>query len=293
MRAFELLTELPITIEPDATLTDAQETMDTFGIRHLPVTEAEHIVGILSNRDTLIATGLERGAAGDSCKSGHPQSARPVSGIMSSPVHCVAHDTPVGRIAETMLTMGVSIVPVIDGKGFIGVVSKSDLVRLYIDLCRRLDSRPAPAASVESCMRRNVVTVSPSDEARQVVTTMTGARIEHIPVVRDGRLMGIIADRDLRRHLGVTVHESTHDTDRMYAERFDTPAELIMTPEPVTVSPDDRMDNAAAVMFDRRFSALPVTSAHGELVGIVTVTDVVRLVRDLTGGVEPAGVTTG
>ncbi len=287
MKASDLLTELPITIEPDTALTEARDMMDACGIRHLPVTVDERVVGMLSDRDTLLALGTARWTD-TSAAEAHP-SPEPgqVSEIMSSPVYCVGADTPVEQVASTMLERGISIVPIIDAKGLLGVISKTDLVRWYLDLCAHDDKHRGATARVEDGMRRNVASVSPCDEARQVVKTMINARVEHVPVIEDGKLVGIIADRDLRRLLGVTVRATSDLADDMLPERFDVKAGRIMTPAPKTIAPDDRMAHAATVMLDQRFSAMPVANDDGVLLGVVTVTDVVRLVRELAGETQP------
>jgi acetoin utilization protein AcuB len=85
-------------------------------------------------------------------------------------------------------------------------------------------------------------------------------RIRHLPVVAGGRLVGVLSDRDVRS----AVAESTG-----------TVAGRIMTADPVTVTPQTRIEHAARVMLDARFGSLPVLDGSA-LVGIVTYTDLLR-----------------
>jgi CBS domain-containing protein len=83
-------------------------------------------------------------------------------------------------------------------------------------------------------------------------------RIRHLPVVQGGRLVGMVSDRDVR---------SASASPGTVAGR-------IMTPDPVTVTSDARIEHAARVMLDARFGSLPVVD--GALVGLVTTTDLLR-----------------
>jgi acetoin utilization protein AcuB len=85
-------------------------------------------------------------------------------------------------------------------------------------------------------------------------------RIRHLPVVTGGRLIGMVSDRDVRSAVAGPPGPG---------------AGRIMTPDPVTVSPDTRIEHAARLMLDRRFGSLPVVDAT-TLVGIVTYTDLLR-----------------
>jgi len=113
---------------------------------------------------------------------------------------------------------------------------------------------------VRDVMTREVVTIGPEtpcDEARRL---MEEHRIRHLPVVDAGRLVGMLSDRDVR---SVAVQSPGAVAGR------------IMTPDPVTVTPQTRVEHAARLMLDARFGSLPVTEGH-TLVGIVTYTDLLR-----------------
>ena len=113
---------------------------------------------------------------------------------------------------------------------------------------------------VEDVMTRELVTIGPVTSCDKARRLMDEYRIRHLPVVDSGRLVGMVSDRDVR---SVMVHSPG------------TLASRIMTPDPVTVTPETRVEHAARLMLDRRFGSLPVTDGRA-LIGIVTYTDLLR-----------------
>lgn len=113
---------------------------------------------------------------------------------------------------------------------------------------------------VRDVMTHRLVTIGPAthcDEARRL---MDEHRVRHLPVVIEGRLVGMVSDRDVR--------SAASGSPGAVAGR-------IMTPDPVTVTPETRIEYAAQVMLDGRFGSLPVV-ADEAMVGIVTYTDLLR-----------------
>ena len=112
---------------------------------------------------------------------------------------------------------------------------------------------------VREVMTRALVTIgldTPSEKARGL---MDDHRIRHLPVVEDGRLVGLVSDRDVR--------SASHHPAALAAQ--------IMTARPVTVTPETRVEHAARLMLDGGFGSLPVVDGD-TLTGIVTYTDLLR-----------------
>jgi len=129
---------------------------------------------------------------------------------------------------------------------------------------------------IRELMKREVVTIGPSESCLDAVVRMQRARIRHLPVVnRDHQLVGVITDRDLRHHLfspqifealGSTAVDVLLDKVRV-AE--------IMSTQVVTVEADASVGEAADTMRKRRVGSLPVVE-NGRTVGIVTEVDILR-----------------
>ena len=113
-------------------------------------------------------------------------------------------------------------------------------------------------------------TVTPETTLRQVIEVMKTQNCRQLPVLDQGRLVGIITDRDIRLVMNspLVLHGRWQDEeilDKMTAE-------TCMTPDPMTVSPDTPAYQAATMLSVYKFGALPGVD-QGSLVGIITVTD--------------------
>lgn len=133
---------------------------------------------------------------------------------------------------------------------------------------------------VKDSMAREVTTLSPGDTAGDALALCRERRIRHLPVIEDGRLVGIVSDRDLRSATPVFG-----DTARA-AALSEVRVGDVMAREVVTAEPDDPIDEAANTMRERRINCLPVLEG-GQLVGIVTSSDVMESLVYLLGAHEP------
>jgi acetoin utilization protein AcuB len=113
---------------------------------------------------------------------------------------------------------------------------------------------------VRDVMTRALVTVGRHDSCAEARRLMDEHRIRHLPVLEDGRLVGIVSDRDLR---AVPAGALAVAVDR------------VMTRSPVAVAPPTRIEHAARLMLDGRIGALVVVEREA-VVGIVSYVDVLR-----------------
>lgn len=138
---------------------------------------------------------------------------------------------------------------------------------------------------VQDIMQPSVITVTPRTTLPEALRLVQQRGIRHLPVVDEGRLVGIVSDRDLKRSMaspatGLERHELAYLLERV------TLAD-IMTRAVITIAPMFPVEEAARVMVREKISALPVTEA-GRLVGILTETDVLDLFVRAMGAGEPS-----
>ena len=133
---------------------------------------------------------------------------------------------------------------------------------------------------VRDSMVRDVITVSPQTAAAEALALCREKGIRHLPVLEEGRMVGLISDRDLR-----LATPALGDPDRAAAlEKIRIGDE--MSREITTADPEDPIEQAAMAMHERKIGCLPVVEGD-ELVGILTASDVMAALVRLVGAHEP------
>lgn len=141
---------------------------------------------------------------------------------------------------------------------------------------------------VQDLMSRNVLTIEPSDSCLDAVARMHQARVRHLPVVnREGMMIGVVTDRDLRHHLfSPRVYDELERVGVDILLKAVPVAEIMSTPV-VSVKPDADLTDAARLMREGRVGSLPVI--HGaQVVGIITETDLLRQICRIDATSPPA-----
>lgn len=129
---------------------------------------------------------------------------------------------------------------------------------------------------VRELMSRHVTTIAPSTSCLDAVTRMHRMRIRHLPVVsQEGVLVGVVTDRDLRRHLFSPDVFREGGTKSVDALLQGVPVAQIMSTPVITVGASDDVADAVRVMLEKRTDSLPVVQT-GRVVGILTDTDILR-----------------
>ena len=140
--------------------------------------------------------------------------------------------------------------------------------------------------TVAEVMSRDVVSISPDTPLRKVVDLVEGKVYRAVPVVQDGRPVGMITNLDLVERGGLLVRVellgSLSEAERKSAltKLGNKTARDVMTPHPVTVVEGATITAVAEVMAHKRLKRLPVVDATGKLVGIVSRLDLLRTVAE-------------
>ena len=119
---------------------------------------------------------------------------------------------------------------------------------------------------VRRIMTPNPITVSPSDNVNTVSDMMVESRHQQLPVVEDGKFVGLITSYDLWKNMksgAVTDDQTIRD---------------VMNTRVIKISPKDKVGTAAELFMDKRFKTLPVVNLRNELKGVVTAFDVIRYI---------------
>ncbi|MER3602043.1 MAG: IMP dehydrogenase [Nitrososphaerota archaeon] len=154
-------------------------------------------------------------------------------------------------------------------EGGIGVLHRNMSVEEQVDMARRVKR-------AESFIIRDVVTISPKATVREALELMARHNISGLPVVLDGRLVGIVTKRDVS---------------------FAAPSllvEAVMTRDVITAGPSITIEEAKAIMHQHRVEKLPVVDSEKRVIGLITIKDIysrekyTRATRDEEGRLRVA-----
>jgi acetoin utilization protein AcuB len=134
---------------------------------------------------------------------------------------------------------------------------------------------------VKNWMSKNVITVDEKDSMQDAMKHLKEHDIRMLPVMKKGKLVGIVTDRDLKKASAsdattLEVHELLYLLTKIKVRD-------IMTRDVITVPPDYTVEETAQVLQKNRISGAPVVDDSGQLVGTITQTDLFRVLISLTG----------
>lgn len=124
---------------------------------------------------------------------------------------------------------------------------------------------------VEEFTTPNPVTASEDLSIDELHQRMQSHGVRHLPVVRDGTVVGVISDRDLRIARGLSAE---HQIQVRCAD--------LMTADPVTVDATTTLDEVAFAMSDRKIGSVIVNDQDGQFLGIFTVTDALNALIEIS-----------
>lgn len=132
-------------------------------------------------------------------------------------------------------------------------------------------------------MTREVITVDAEATLQEAVRTMVTRRIRHLPVMRAGKVVAMLSDRDVR--LMVTdlidpAERQRYMTTTLVTAHASSP---VTTTDPATPAPE-----LARILVESRIGCLPVVDEEGHLTGILTQTDLLNWIARVTDTSDPA-----
>ena len=245
-------------IYEDELATRARAIIRDFALRILPATDDhKKLLGKVSRRDIMTIS----------------SSVSPirVKGIMTPAKHVAAMDDDVATTIKTMLKADVWYAPVVTSaqdKTYRGVVGLENFIEPLI--------RTNPEKllkDVSELMTKNVVTCCPEDEVGSIWRLMQEKRLGGLPVVKNGRLVGMLTQKDLLESGSVLP------TFEAQKGRFQASSKIssIMKTGVTAVKPSTKMIQVAKVMVSKDVGRVPVEDDNGKLVGIVDREDVTRM----------------
>ena len=132
---------------------------------------------------------------------------------------------------------------------------------------------------VRDIMSSPAVAIGPDVTLERAFRILCDEGIRHLPVMEEGRLVGVVSDRDLRLATSVLALSQLPPT---------SPVSKVMSREPMTADVSDPIEDVAFRMRERKIGCLPVMD-EGRLIGIVTGLDLLDALLRMTGVDKPSG----
>lgn len=263
-----------ITLEPNRTLGDARNTMLRYNISRIVVAKGLKPVGIVTEKS--IGGFLYRDTIN------RPLDEIRLDQVISKDLITVSEETDLKTCAQMMLDKQISSLVVTDSSGSLqGIFTKSDLVDVYY---KHYEGKNL----VQDYMTKKVFTVSRDHSIHTVIAIMIKNRVSRVVVAKGQKPIGIITGRDLLP-VSTLIEADIYGMPSevlMSRRQSTTPllsgithvllARDVMKRDPITVTSDSDLADAAQIMTNNKISGLPVVDSDNNLIGIVTKTDVVR-----------------
>ena len=245
-------------IYEDDLATKARALLRNLDLRILPVTDLnKNLVGKVSRRDVMAIS----------------SSVSPikVKGIMSPAKHIATVEDEATKTFRAMLKVDVWYAPVVtsaEDKTYRGVLGLDCFIE---ELVKTNPDRLLK--DVSEIMTKKVVTCSPDDEVDDIWRMMRETRFAGLPVVKNGKPVGIVTMKDLLES-GATLPAFESGKGRF---RDSPTISTIMKTNLVAVEPSTKVVQVARVMVDKDIGRVLIVDKSGKLVGIVDREDVARL----------------
>jgi CBS domain-containing protein len=261
----------PVTVDRATTLDQVLALLEGYGIRHLPVVECNRLLGMLSDRDLRLATGWMPSERRLSDEQGRPLPGPACAAdLMRHPVHSLPARARMADAVDCLLAHEIGAVPVLEGECLVGLVTETDVLRLYAELRGTLGS-DAPA---REHVGRPLGTTTPEASLAEAYGRLFEHDL-HLAVLADGAVVGIVSERDV----GLGLARASILAARAHASGGPAGCEArvgdVMSTRLVTVAPETPLWRCAARMVDRRIRALPVLE-ETRILGLLTQRGILR-----------------
>ena len=134
--------------------------------------------------------------------------------------------------------------------------------------------------TMRALMNLDVVYLKDTDLVLDAMRVMREKKVRHLPIVSEqkGRLVGLVSETDILKNV---LHGKRLTREEEYHATLDVMLELkhIMVTKVTTLSPEAPVEDAVELFLNRRIRSVPIVTEGGELVGIVTETDLMKLLK--------------
>jgi len=265
------MTSPVVAVSPRTFIVDARRIMKAENIRALPVVTNEKVVGIITWRGLLQS---DQSALNDLKLTKEISiNEKRVEDIMTVNPIGIFPNSLMPKAASVMLENKITALPVFnDKRGALGILTTSDLFRFILAELPEMKR----TLLVSDYMTDEVVTISPDTSLLEAQRLMGTKRIRVLLIVEKTKLTGLVTRTDMMK---VTPSQFTLSKNQEQSlEVMLQPVDKIMTRQLLTVTPEQPLLKVAELMLENKIHSLPVVGADGELLGVITESDLFRMV---------------
>ena len=264
-----------VTMAPTTPIYDAIKIMATKGFRRIPIANpgTKTLEGIVTATDIINYLGggkkfriIQKKFAGSIFKAIN----EPIKLIMIKKVISVKTSAKINEAIELMIEQNLGGLPVVDRKNRVkAIITERDIANMFAD---RISG-----VTVAQLMSEKVVTALQKTTIFEAEKTMTTQGFRRLPIISDGKVIGIITTMDIIRFFGSGKVFKYLKSDAII-QVLNTPALEIATRDVVTIGPNEDVGQAAKIMQEKNIGALPVVK-NEKLVGIITERDFFKIIE--------------
>ena len=264
-----------ITMAPTTPIYDGIKIMAKEGFRRIPIADpgTKTLAGIVTATDIVDYLGggkkfeiVQQKFSGNIFKAIN----EPIRLIMNQKVFAVKTTASISEAIQLMKEKNLGGLPVIDEENHVrAIVTERDVARMFADRISGI--------KVSQLMTEKVVTALPKTTIFEAEKTMIAQGFRRLPIVSDGKVVGIVTSMDIIRFFG-TGEVFKHLKSGTITQVLNTPAMEIATKEVATISPEADVGQAAKIMREKNLGALPVVQ-NERLVGIITERDFFKIIE--------------
>jgi len=257
MKVKDFMSSNVVSVDKDVNLKHVLKLMKKHDITKIPVLEDKKLIGVVT--DNIIAIKL-----GSIRKKGVPASRLHASSVTDKDFETVSPDTDIITILKKVGEPGPTMLNVTVNDHLVGVITKADLLPLV-----------KSNKKIKEIMNRQVLTVSSDDRVIHARRIMIDEDIARLPVVDNGKLVGIISDNEiafalakLKRSFSIG-HQKHHLEELLVCSVMKTPA--------IWTEPNMSAIATAKIMIKNNVGFLPIIE-NDQLKGVVTRTDLIKTI---------------
>jgi len=264
-----------VTMTSTTPVYDAIQIMAKEGFRRIPIANpgTKALEGIITATDIIEYLGggrkfeiIEQKFGGNFFKAIN----EPIKLIMTKNVVSVKTSAKISEAMKLMTERNLGGLPVVDDENRVrAIITERDIANLFADRISNV--------KVAQIMSEKVVTALPKTTIFEAEKTMTTQGFRRLPIISDGRVVGIITTMDIIRFFG-SGKVFKYLQSGTIIQVLNTPALEIATKEVSTIEPDADVGKAAKIMRDKNIGAVPVVETE-KLVGIITERDFFKIIE--------------